>query len=40
MQQETVQRHPMTWNVTDANENQMEFLCGDGLLRIEIQKAQ
>lgn len=28
------------WNVTDANGNQMEFMCGDGLLRIEIQKAQ
>lgn len=28
------------WNVTDSNGNQMEFMCGDGLLRIEIQKAQ
>ncbi len=28
------------WNVTDANGNQMEFMCGDGLLSIEIQKAQ
>ena len=28
------------WNATDANGNQMEFMCGDGLLRIEIQKAQ
>ena len=28
------------WNVTDANGNQMEFMCGDGLIRIEIQKAQ
>ena len=28
------------WNVTDANGNQMEFTCGDGLIRIEIQKAQ
>lgn len=28
------------WNVTDANGNQMEFMCGDGLLRIEIQKVQ
>ena len=28
------------WNVTDADGNQMEFMCGDGLLRIEIQKIQ
>ena len=28
------------WNVTDANGNQMEFMCGDGLIRIEIQKVQ
>lgn len=28
------------WNVTDSNGNQIEFMCGDGLLRIEIQKTQ
>ena len=28
------------WNVTDANGNKMEFMCGDGYLGIEIQKAQ
>lgn len=28
------------WNVTDANGNQIEFMCGDGLLRIEIPKTQ
>ena len=28
------------WNVTDPNGNQMEFMCGDGLIRIVIQKVQ
>lgn len=28
------------WNVTDAAGNQMEFMCGDGLIRIVIQKVQ